>query len=87
MMPTETEISNLLRYGERVSLECKEAAGGLPKSVWETYSAFANTDGGVILLGIRENFAETDFDKHFTVSGVGNPARMIKEFWDTVNSD
>ena len=86
-MITETEIPNLLRYGERVSLECKEAAGGLPKSVWETYSAFANTDGGVILLGIRENLAETDFDKRFTVSGVKNPARMIKEFWDTVNSD
>lgn len=81
------EISNLLRYGERVNLECKDASGGLPKSVWETYSAFANTDGGVILLGIKENLGETDFEKRFTVSGVKNPAKMIKEFWDTINSE
>ena len=86
-MITETEIPNLLRYGERISLECKEAAGGLPKSVWETYSAFANTDGGIILLGIRENPGETDFEKRFTVTGVKNPAKMVKEFWDTLNSE
>ena len=86
-MLTETDISKLLRFGERVNLECKEASGGLPKAVWETYSAFANTDGGIILLGIKENLGETDFEKRFTVTGVKNPAKIIKEFWDTINSD
>ena len=86
-MNSETDIEKLLRFGERVNLECKDAAGGLPKAVWETYSAFANTDGGIILLGIKENLGETDFEKRFTVTGVKNPARMIKEFWDTLNSE
>jgi len=51
-------------YGE---LEFKSAKGGVPKSLWETYSAMANTHGGVILLGVEQNG---------TVSGVDNPDRF-----------
>lgn len=42
------------KYREGNRLEAKRAHGGLSKSLWESYSAFANSDGGVILLGVDE---------------------------------
>lgn len=48
------DISHLEEYRESNQLEAKKAAGGLPGSLWESYSSFANTDGGVILLGVDE---------------------------------
>ena len=48
------EIKQLLLKGERVTLEAKLAEKDVPKSIWETYSAFANTVGGITVLGITE---------------------------------
>ncbi|MFC2269262.1 MAG: helix-turn-helix domain-containing protein, partial [Capnocytophaga gingivalis] len=50
-----TDIKVLLKVGERISFDCKKAENNIPKSVWETYSSFANTIGGIIVLGITEN--------------------------------
>ncbi len=61
---------------EHDTLECKEASGGLPRNLWDTYSAFANTDGGVILLGIKE-----EPKGKFTVTGISNLQEMINIFW------
>ena len=81
------DILELLKYGEKITLECKDSRNEISKSVWETYSAFANTCGGTILLGIEEHMSETNIQKHFSFTDVKNPEVRLKEFWDTINSN
>ena len=66
----------LERYRENGFVEAKEALGGLPESLWETYSAFANARGGVILLGVGERE-----DKSFRILELLDPQELIDEFW------
>lgn len=81
------DFEYLLRRGEGVDIECKKASDKCPKSVWETYSAFANTNGGYILLGVKENLSEKVMARRFTFSGVEAPEKIITDFWNTVNGD
>jgi predicted HTH transcriptional regulator len=76
------DFEKLGAYKENNRLEAKKAVGGLPFSVWETYSSFSNTDGGVILLGVEENT-----DRTLNAVGVYNPDKMISDFWNTINSN
>lgn len=75
------DFSKIEQYRENNRIEAKKALGGLPKSIWETYSAFANTYGGIILLGVEE-WA----DKSLHTVDLPDPDRLIKEFWDIVNN-
>ena len=52
---TADDIYRLIVAPETAKLEFKESKNALPHSFWESYSAFANTDGGIILLGIKED--------------------------------
>ena len=79
-------IDQLLANGERVTLECKRARKDVPHSLWETYSAFANTDGGTILLGVDEDLKEKDISKRFNIIGVEDAAKIRTDVWNTLNS-
>jgi len=50
-------------------VEVKRAAGGLPQSVAETMSAFANSRGGIIILGLDEQAG-------FAPVGVSDPVAL-----------
>ena len=83
----ETTIKKALRKGERVTLECKKAMAEVPRSLWETYSAFANTLGGLILLGVDEHSNETNVAKRYEIVGVTDAQKILTDFWNTINSD
>lgn len=73
----EFDIYSIIENDE---IECKEASGGLPRDLWETYSAFANTSGGIIVLGIKEKSGK------FFVVGVEDEDKIIKDLWDNLNN-
>ena len=75
------DLTHLEKYRENNRIEAKKARGGLPRSIWETYSAFANTLGGIILLGVIE-----DEHKQLEAVGVPDPDLLVKEFWNIVNN-
>ena len=75
------DFSNIQRYRENNRIEAKKALGGLPRSIWETYSAFANTLGGVILLGVEE-YA----DKSLHPVNLPDPEGMVRDFWNAINN-
>lgn len=63
------------QHNDDADYEAKSCAMTLSKSVWESVSAFANTDGGTLLLGVDEN-------KNFTVPPQFDADKTINQFVD-----
>lgn len=57
----------------------RDGQGQLPEDIWATYSSFANTLGGEIILGVREEHG------HFTIEGIPNPLPVLQEFWEILD--
>ncbi len=74
------DLENIASYRENNRIEAKKALGGLPHSIWETYSAFANTMGGVIMLGVEEYR-----DKSLHTVDLPDPEELVSQFWELVN--
>lgn len=74
------DLDKLENYRENNRIEAKKALGGFPRSVWETYSAFANTLGGIILLGVEEYP-----DRSLHAVDLPAPEKIADEFWNTLN--
>ena len=75
-------LEQLLNDKESSDLEFKSAKGGFPHSFWETYSSFANTDGGAIIFGIKEK------DDQFYLDGVTEEQakKYEKDFFNRMHS-
>ena len=54
-MTAHPSLDQLLRSAEWKDAECEAAQNALPKSVFETVSAFANTRGGSVILGVTQD--------------------------------
>jgi ATP-dependent DNA helicase RecG len=77
----EQSLGDLLRSGEWSGAEFKAARTGLPKSAFETVSAFANTRGGWLVLGVTQD------GERFEVSGVGEPDKVQNDFLSVLFAD
>lgn len=72
-------INNLPNLKENCGLEFKISKDSLSKTFWETYSAFANTQGGYIILGVEEKDG-------INIVGVDNVEKIKKELFSTANN-
>lgn len=80
-MNQEIALTDPLPLYEGPDIEYKNARGGIPRDLWETYSAFANTNGGTIWLGVSQK------DGRLDIHGIPEPEKTRKAIWDTFHSN
>ena len=78
---TKEELIAKLNDLEWEDFEVKEAKAAVPKSCWETVSAFSNTSGGWLVFGIKE------IGNNFEIQGVTNPEKIEQDFLNTLRGE
>ena len=76
---TEAELLKLIEDGENIRVEFKKSTTEITKDVYDTVCSFSNRDGGIILLGVKDNGE---------ILGVAPDAvdRMKKDFVTSINN-
>lgn len=78
---TKNELVAKLHDIEWEDFEVKTAKSELPKNVWESVSAFSNTSGGWIVLGVKQA------GKNFEIQGVDNMEKLEQDFLGTLRGE
>jgi len=75
-------LERLTADKESGEIEFKSSKGGFPHSFWETYSSFANTNGGTIIFGAREK------DGQFFLDGITREQaeKYMRDFFNNMHS-
>lgn len=81
-MNVKEQLQTRLQLKEGAEVEYKSAKGGFPQSFWSSFSAFANTDGGILVLGVKEKNGDFVPDG-LTEEQVTN---YRKKFWDDAHN-
>ncbi|GBE20323.1 MAG TPA: winged helix-turn-helix transcriptional regulator [Candidatus Pacearchaeota archaeon] len=68
------ELIKKLQDIEWEDFEVKEAKSEIPKNSWESISAFANTNGGWLIFGVRKE------GKKYSIRGVKTPEKIEQDF-------
>ena len=75
---TKEELIARLKDIEWDDFEVKEATDALPKNVWETVSAFSNTSGGWLVLGVKQT------GKKFEIQGINNAEKIESDLMNAL---
>lgn len=70
-------LENINDINENEELEFKRGKGGFPGSFWETYSAFANSNGGVFVIGLKDKKGQIQ-SANLTASDID---QLKKDLW------
>lgn len=73
------ELLSIIKTGEGITTEFKEATNKLPKNLFETVCAFLNRNGGNIFLGVSDNGKVVGVDETAIIS-------MKKDFANLCNN-
>ena len=70
----------LVTLEENYQIEFKKSKNSFPEEALKTYSAFANTDGGILILGIEET------KEGLNISGVNSPEKVKNNMFNLLNN-